>query len=96
MNEVRSLDEVRRREVRSQKFLWALLRGGMNISGKWGQASCLYRKYQERANIRNGKISGTGKYQERARCPFHLHLHLHLHLHKTIKIPRAFMQRQFL
>jgi len=47
-----------------------LLRGEMNISGKWGQASCL--------SLPAVKISETGKYQERARCPFNFH--------KTIKI----------
>ncbi|NEP80587.1 MAG: hypothetical protein F6K39_21900 [Okeania sp. SIO3B3] len=40
----------------------ALLRGGINISGVGILPS---QKYQERENIRNGKISGTGKYQER-------------------------------
>ncbi|NER03126.1 MAG: hypothetical protein F6K17_11080 [Okeania sp. SIO3C4] len=34
----------------------------MNISGVGILPS---QKYQERENIRNGKISGTGKYQER-------------------------------
>ncbi|NER08374.1 MAG: hypothetical protein F6K17_40450, partial [Okeania sp. SIO3C4] len=37
-------------------------------------------KYQERANIRNGQISGTGK--------------MPIPQNKTIKIPSAFKQRQ--
>ncbi|NEN92717.1 MAG: hypothetical protein F6K48_28995 [Okeania sp. SIO3H1] len=57
---------------------WALLRSGMNISGV--------------VILPAVKISGTGKYQERAKCPFHMGVLDHFDPDRKLRVRENFCE----